>query len=125
LDICPEYISTMSSNTQSKIGKKFKIRILEPDSLEYYYFKIKKEIPYVDVKPYSHNIISNYLRGVDEKFGKEKVNTLIEELDLEYLGWNKVKVEKKVEKDFKDVAEKMVKEQLPHLIQTIKVSCNF
>ena len=31
--------------------------------------KIKEEIPYVDIKPYSHNIISLELRILGENYG--------------------------------------------------------
>lgn len=52
---------------------------------------IRKELPYVDIKPYSHNIISIGLRAVAKKFGEKEANKIIEELKLERLGWKPVK----------------------------------
>ena len=54
---------------------------------DYYFNKIKYERQYVDVKPYSHNIISLELQIVSEKFGQAKANTIIRELKLDELGW--------------------------------------
>ena len=51
---------------------------------------IDKEVDYVDVKPYSHNIISLSLGNAAQKFGNEVANDLIEEFGLEDLGWRKV-----------------------------------
>lgn len=53
--------------------------------------KIKKEVPYVDMKPYSHNLISLYLMQINKEFGKEEANKVIDDFDLELLGWHKVK----------------------------------
>ena len=50
---------------------------------------IKKEIPFVDVKPFSHNIINLELRLLSEKYGIEEANKLIENTKLKYLGWEK------------------------------------
>ena len=50
---------------------------------------IKKEIPFVDVKPYSHNIINLKLRLLSEKYGIEEANKLIENTELKNLGWSK------------------------------------
>lgn len=48
---------------------------------------IKKERQYVDVKEYSHNIISLELRMVAEKFGLAKANAIIQDAKLDELGW--------------------------------------
>lgn len=48
---------------------------------------IDNEIDYVDVKPYSHNIISITLRQIDEKFGKNKVIEIFDYYNLQELGW--------------------------------------
>jgi len=52
--------------------------------------KIINEAEYVDIKPYSHNIISLYLGEVNRRFGKEMANQLIKDCGLETLGWHKV-----------------------------------
>ena len=49
---------------------------------------ILEEKAWVDIKPYSDNIISSTLRIIDEKFGKEIVNDVIVSMGLEELGWN-------------------------------------
>ena len=48
---------------------------------------IRKEIPYVDIKEYSHNIISLELRIYSEIKGDEETYKLIKELGLDELGW--------------------------------------
>jgi len=52
--------------------------------------KIEAEVEYVDVKPYSHNLISIYLRQISKEFGDEVVNRIIDDFELESLGWTKV-----------------------------------
>ena len=49
--------------------------------------KIKDEIPFVDIKPYSHNIINLTLNLLCTEYGQEEVNNLIRETDLKDLGW--------------------------------------
>ena len=48
---------------------------------------IKREIPFVDVKPYSHNIINMKLMILGEKFGEDKVKEIVSQTQLKYLGW--------------------------------------
>jgi hypothetical protein len=48
---------------------------------------ILKEIPYVDIKPYSHNIINLELNILAEKYGQEEANKLIKNTQLKNLGW--------------------------------------
>lgn len=48
---------------------------------------IKKEIPFVDIKPFSHNIISLELRLLEEVAGEEVVVDLINSTKLKDLGW--------------------------------------
>lgn len=55
--------------------------------------KIRDEVNGVDIKPYSHNIISIHLREIAEMFGNEESNRIIDELNLEELGWSKEKNE--------------------------------
>ena len=49
--------------------------------------KIKKEIPFIDVKTYSHNIISMNLMILEKNYGQEEVNKLIKNTKLKDLGW--------------------------------------
>tara|TARA_R110001632_G_scaffold22729_1_gene65014 strand:+ start:1442 stop:1639 length:198 start_codon:yes stop_codon:yes gene_type:complete len=51
---------------------------------------IKKEIPFVDIKPYSHNIISLELRLLKEVAGEEVVVELVKSTKLKDLGWGHV-----------------------------------
>jgi len=50
---------------------------------------IKKEVPYVDTKQYSHNLISLALRAIDGEWGTEEANKAIKDFGLEALGWSK------------------------------------
>lgn len=50
---------------------------------------IEDEVDYVDVKPYSHNIIGLTLRGIAEKYGNAVADAMIEEYRLDELGWKK------------------------------------
>lgn len=50
---------------------------------------IAKEVPYVDIKPYSHNIISLALGAIARDFGATKADKAIETFGLEKLGWHK------------------------------------
>jgi len=50
---------------------------------------IEDEVPYVDDRPYSHNIISITLRQIADKYGKDEANKAIEDFNLEELGWVK------------------------------------
>eukprot|EP01050_Picozoa_sp_SAG11_P032899 SAG11_NODE_10915_length_796_cov_32.292683_1_plen_69_part_00 len=60
----------------------------EEKKLNELYDKIKKEISYIDIKSYSHNIISLTLNIMSEEFGQEKANETIVELGLDKLGWS-------------------------------------
>ena len=42
---------------------------------------------WVDVKEYSHNLISLYLRQVSKKYGRQEANNIIKKTGLEKLGW--------------------------------------
>ena len=50
---------------------------------------IADEVPYVDLKPYSHNIISLTLRHIGQTWGKEEANKIIDKYKLTRLGWRK------------------------------------
>ena len=58
--------------------------------LEEFYETIDDEIDFVDIKPYSHNIISLVLKQISDKFGKNTANETIDHFDLESLGWKKL-----------------------------------
>lgn len=49
---------------------------------------IEKEIPFVDIKPFSHNIISMELRMVKAEFGKVVANNMVIQLGLDKMGWS-------------------------------------
>jgi hypothetical protein len=51
---------------------------------------IKKEIPYVDKKPYSHNIINIQLEILGKKYGMEEAKKLIKKTKLKNLGWGHI-----------------------------------
>jgi hypothetical protein len=53
--------------------------------------KIRKEVPYVDVKPYSHNIISLVLRQISLSYGDDEANKAIRDFGLKSLGWSESK----------------------------------
>ena len=48
---------------------------------------IKDQIPYVDIKPYSHNIIGLKLQMLSTEYGQEEANKLIRETKLKDIGW--------------------------------------
>lgn len=48
---------------------------------------IKQEVPYVGIKPYSHNIISLSLSVIAKRWGWKSANKAIRDFDLEELGW--------------------------------------
>jgi len=52
--------------------------------------RLADQVPFVDVKPFSHNIIAICLQAIAKKYGKAKANELIDKYDLESLGWSKV-----------------------------------
>lgn len=53
--------------------------------------QIFNERKWVDIKPYSHNIISLCLQMISNKYGKDEANKTIKDFDLNELGWNEVK----------------------------------
>lgn len=58
-------------------------------TLVYWQDEIEAEIPYIDIKPYSHNIIGICLSAIAKKFGKDKANATIDMFELEDYGWSK------------------------------------
>jgi len=51
---------------------------------------IAQEVPYIDVKPYSHNIVGLLLQAIDNRFGKDEANKAIVDFRLERKGWRQV-----------------------------------
>lgn len=49
---------------------------------------IKQEAPYVDVKPFSHNIITLSLGAIAKEYGRGEANKAIVDFGLEDLGWS-------------------------------------
>ena len=51
---------------------------------------IEDEMEFVDIKPYSHNLISIRLSMISKLGGAKEANRVIRELGLESLGWRKI-----------------------------------
>ena len=51
--------------------------------------QIEQEVPFVGLKPYSHNIISCCLSIIASKYGNTAANKAIDDFALEELGWSK------------------------------------
>ena len=49
--------------------------------------KIFSELPYVNIKPFSHNIISITLLIIEKEFGEQKVIDAIKICKLDEIGW--------------------------------------
>ncbi len=58
------------------------------------YARIEDQVEFVDIKSYSHNIISLNLRIIRKEFGHNEANEAIDEFALTLLGWKHVKKEK-------------------------------
>ena len=50
---------------------------------------IEREKPFVDIKPYSHNIISLTLMQISKEFSFKEANKCIKDFNLESLGWKR------------------------------------
>jgi hypothetical protein len=62
------------------------------DNLQDWVEGIKSEIEFVGLKPYSHNIIQISLTAIANDFGITAANKVIDDLELESLGWKKIKI---------------------------------
>ncbi len=60
---------------------------MEKFTLERWRQIIAEQVDSLDIAPYSHNIISNALRGIDKSFGREKAIQTIEDFELRNYGW--------------------------------------
>jgi hypothetical protein len=50
--------------------------------------RIKKEVPFVGIKPFSHNIIGLSLQEIAKKFGTKAANKAIRDFRLTEKGFN-------------------------------------
>jgi hypothetical protein len=60
------------------------------------YARIEREVEFIDIKQYSHNIISLNLRIISKEFGYNIANEAIDEFGLTLLGWSHVREPNKV-----------------------------
>ena len=60
-----------------------------PEPLEKLRAQIEREVPFVDIKSYSHNIISLCLSQIAHGYSDTDANQAIEDFGLEELGWHK------------------------------------
>lgn len=51
---------------------------------------IESEAGFVDIRPYSHNIVSLALRAISKEFGKNEANKAVDDFGLSELGWKKI-----------------------------------
>lgn len=56
-------------------------------TLDEYRNIIKEEVPYIDKKPYSHNIIGMTLSIIAKEYGDEEVKKAIRDFKLDKKGW--------------------------------------
>lgn len=64
-----------------------------PPTLDELRERIEHEVDYVDVKPYSHNIISLALMQINEGYGNAEANRAIRDFGLDDLGWREASEE--------------------------------
>ena len=62
-------------------------KLPEEPTIDDYTRAVGYESCWVDVKQYSHNLISHYLRKCATKYGNEEANKIIKKTGLERLGW--------------------------------------
>ena len=60
-----------------------------PKTLDEVRVIIREEVSKLDEKPYADSVISVNLKFVNDYFGEEEKNNLIDEFDLEKYGWRK------------------------------------
>jgi len=59
-----------------------------PKTLEELRVKIEHEAQYVDIKPYSHNIITLILGQIAKEYGQPEANRAITDFALDMMGWS-------------------------------------
>lgn len=57
-------------------------------SLEEHRAIIRKEVPHIDRKPFSSNIIAITLKMIADDFGKDEANKAIRDFKLDKKGWS-------------------------------------
>ena len=72
--------------------------------------KIKAEIPYIDKRLYSHNIINIELNILGERYGEEEVVELVKHTDLRKKGWGYI-IQDYIEKR-KEIEERLAEEEM-------------
>jgi len=65
----------------------FKKVLIEEQKLQEHITIIKNEIPYVDMRTFSHNIINMELNIIDSIYGEEVAQAVLKFLKLDDLGW--------------------------------------
>jgi len=50
--------------------------------------RVKREAPYIGVKPYSHNIVRLTLAQIAQDHGRAEANKAVRDFDLESKGFN-------------------------------------
>ena len=50
--------------------------------------RVKRESPYVGIRPYSHNIIRLTLAEIEKRFGRPAANKAVRDFNLEDKGFN-------------------------------------
>ena len=75
--------------SKQKVGQHLIEELLKNEEYQKIVETIDKEVDFIGVRPYSHNIIGFALAGAAKKFGKEVANDLIDEFNLEDHGWVK------------------------------------
>lgn len=71
---------------------------MRTERLERLHGVIERNVKYVDIRPYSHNLIGLALSEIAALCGQEEANKCITEFKLEKLGWSKVKQEERCDK---------------------------
>lgn len=61
--------------------------MIVPNTLTDWIQVIEREVMFVDVKPYSHNIINLALQAIANEHGRQVANKVVVDCNLEPLGW--------------------------------------
>lgn len=57
------------------------------ETLDELRLQIQREVPFVDKKPYSHNIISLLLKSIDVHYGRAEAIKAMKDFKLKKKGW--------------------------------------
>ncbi len=57
-------------------------------TLEEYREKIEEEADYIDIRPYSHNIVGLLLSSIAAHYGDDEAKKAIKDFHLEEKGWS-------------------------------------